>query len=87
MSGAGPDPIKPVLNLVGVYPVVNGFAQLNLQDVRGKAQTADQALHVFPGDSLLQSPSPTGRAGQACSPWRPRVDRAACLHPTGLQVW
>ncbi|CAL5222784.1 g5197 [Coccomyxa viridis] len=43
---------QPLLKLVGVYPVVNGFAQLNLQDVHGKAQTADRALHVFPGSML-----------------------------------
>ncbi len=34
--------------------MVNGCAQLNLQDVRGKAQTASRALHVFPGKRLLR---------------------------------
>ena len=50
VSDAGPDPRQPVLKLVGVYPVVNGFAQLNLQDLKGKGQTGKQALHVYPGD-------------------------------------
>lgn len=87
MFGAGPDPTKPVLNLVGVYPVVNGFAQLNLQDVRGKAQTADQALHVFPGDSLLQFPSPLAELAMLAILGITSGHRAALLHPNGLQIW
>lgn len=43
-----PDPKQPVLKLVGVYPVVDGYAQLNLQDV----QTGVEALHAFPGSLL-----------------------------------
>ena len=50
VSDAGPDPRQPVLKLVGVYPVVNGYAQLNLQELEGKGQTGEQALHVYPGD-------------------------------------
>ena len=50
VTGAGPDPRQPVLKLVGVYPVVNGYAQLNLQELKGKGQTGEQALHVYPGD-------------------------------------
>ena len=52
LCDAGPDPTKPFLELVGVYPVIGGFAQLNVQNVLGKAQTADAALHFYPGDPL-----------------------------------
>ena len=57
VSDAGPDPRQPVLKLVGVYPVVDGYAQLNLQDLEGKAQTGEQALHVFPGDLYTHTQS------------------------------
>ncbi|CAL5226926.1 g9804 [Coccomyxa viridis] len=40
---------KPEWRLLGVYPVVDGFAQLNLKDVKGKAKTGDTALYIAPG--------------------------------------
>ena len=70
---AGPDPKQPVLKLVGVYPVVDGYAQLNLQDVLGNAQTGDEALHAFPGDPLPEHFIPTRIAGHACRLWRPQL--------------
>ena len=34
-----------------MYPVVNGFAKLDLKDVKGKAETGEAALHAAPGES------------------------------------
>ena len=39
--------------------MVDGYAQLNLQEIMGKAQTGAQALHAFPGDLLLGHCNPT----------------------------
>ena len=36
-----------------MYPVVNGFAKLDLKDVKGKAKTGETALHAAPGESTI----------------------------------
>lgn len=50
-SLTGSCPKQPVWKLVGVYPVVDGFAQLDLKAVEGKGQTEDTALYIVPGES------------------------------------
>ena len=50
-SVAGLDPGKPTWKLVGVFPVSDGFAQLDLKKLEGKGQTGDTALYIASGES------------------------------------
>ena len=45
----GPDLGKRFWKLVGVYPVSDGFARLDLKELEGKGQTGDEALYIVPG--------------------------------------
>ncbi|CAL5228749.1 g11935 [Coccomyxa viridis] len=46
------DPGKPTWKLVGVFPVSDGFAQLDLKKLEGKGQTGDTALYIASGTWL-----------------------------------
>lgn len=52
MSSAGPDLGTHKLELLGVYPVIDGFAQLNLQQLANKGKARFSPLYVMPGGHL-----------------------------------
>ena len=43
------DPLHPGLKLVGVYPVIGGWALMNLEQVAGKGQDCSSPLYVMLG--------------------------------------
>ena len=46
------DPEYPRLKPVGVYPVEEGWAHINLKDVAGKGEDGYSALYVVPGEGV-----------------------------------
>ncbi|CAL5225839.1 g8621 [Coccomyxa viridis] len=47
-----PDPGTRKLVLVGAYPVIGGFAQLNLDQLAGKGKTSSNPMYIVPGGGL-----------------------------------
>ena len=52
-AGRSPqDPEYPKLKAVGVYPVVDGWAHVNLEELAGKGQDYFSPLYIVAGEAL-----------------------------------
>ncbi len=56
-SHTGPDPGTRKLVLVGAYPVIGGFAQLNLDQLAGKGKTSSNPMYIVPGEHCSYPPA------------------------------
>lgn len=49
-AAAGPDARPCKLVLVGVYPVVDGYAQVDMKEMANKGQSCFSPLYIVPGE-------------------------------------
>ena len=88
MFCAGPDPTKPVLNLVGVYPVVSmGLLSRTFRMCVARRRQLTKLCMCF-RVTLCSNPHPHTQSWPCSHSLASQVsNQAACLHRTGLQIW
>ena len=73
------DPEFPRLKLVGVYPVIDGWAHINLKELAGKGQDYYSPLYIAPGVvSAITSPGVCGCPMSIFAGIVPQVGKEGC---------